>query len=361
MHWFWTVFFVTLSHFFFCQGKADIFHNLLLDVKCKRGFLGIHHQSMAHLPRNYANAIEISIINETAKNKAFQRAFGFPEFGTTFFFGSVGNNTLLGNYVALSGFAQFPLLKFREIEWNSKLGTGLAYTNKCYQNEPQNIPIGTYINAQICLGTQMNYRVKNTEFHLGFDITHFSNAASQLPNYGINVFYLTTGISQKIPTSRRLDSTFIPSKMKLKKWLIGGTLIGSWKEIWPIGGDKKSVLAGNFYARRYFNLKSGIEVSLDLIHKSAVYDYLPEIEKTPLDIFQCGIYGAYLIPLERFHFVFGMGVYIRDKYKPEDPVYHRIGMRYQFDNGLATNITLKTHFGRADYLEWGLGYTINNR
>ena len=54
-----------------------------------------------------------------------------------------------------------------------------------------------------------------------------------------------------------------------------------------------------------------------------------------------------------------MGAYIRDYYKPEDPVYHRIGMRYQFTNGLVANFTLKTHFGRADYLELGLGYTLN--
>jgi hypothetical protein len=34
-------------------------------------------------------------------------------------------------------------------------------------------------------------------------------------------------------------------------------------------------------------------------------------------------------------------------------------MRYQFTNGLVANFTLKTHFGRADYLELGLGYTLN--
>jgi hypothetical protein len=74
---------------------------------------------------------------------------------------------------------------------------------------------------------------------------------------------------------------------------------------------------------------------------------------------QIGAYAAYLVPLDRFHFVFGMGAYIRDKYSPEDPVYHRIGARYYLKNGIIFNLTLKSHFARADYLEYGIGYTFN--
>jgi hypothetical protein len=53
-----------------------------------------------------------------------------------------------------------------------------------------------------------------------------------------------------------------------------------------------------------------------------------------------------------------MGAYLKDKFKPEDPVYHKIGFRYQFNNGLNAHWVLKTHFGRADYLETGFGYSI---
>ena len=56
-----------------------------------------------------------------------------------------------------------------------------------------------------------------------------------------------------------------------------------------------------------------------------------------------------------------MGVYIKDKYQPEDYFYHRVGMRYYFKNGLNAQVVLKSHWARADYVEWGLGYTFKYR
>jgi hypothetical protein len=54
-----------------------------------------------------------------------------------------------------------------------------------------------------------------------------------------------------------------------------------------------------------------------------------------------------------------MGVYLKDNFHTDDTIYTRIGCRYQFKNGLTSSFNLKTHFGRADYLEFGLGYTFN--
>jgi hypothetical protein len=36
-----------------------------------------------------------------------------------------------------------------------------------------------------------------------------------------------------------------------------------------------------------------------------------------------------------------------------------VGMRYRFDNGLLLNLVLKSHWAKADYVEWGVGYTFN--
>ena len=333
-------------------------NDLAINARYKFGFLGIHHSSMSHLPKDYAQAVEITAMKNSTGIEEIDRAFGNPNTGITFFHGSVGNNEILGNYTGIYGFAEFPIVRFKNFEWNSKLGTGIAYTNKCFKNQSQNIPIGSYFNAQICIGSQFLLERKTTSFHIGLDITHFSNAATELPNYGINIFYLSGGFSKYL-TNNTLKKDTIKSKLKTDKWLCGGMLIGSWKETMPINGKKHSVFAANIHARRFFNYKSGIELSLDLIHKNSIYSYMPAIEKNFIDVVQIGFYGAYLIPLEKFHFIFGMGVYARDKFKPEDTLYHRIGMRYQWENGIIANLTLKTHFGRADYLEWGIGYTFN--
>lgn len=73
---------------------------------------------------------------------------------------------------------------------------------------------------------------------------------------------------------------------------------------------------------------------------------------------QLGLFAGYIMPFDKMHIIMGMGYYLRDKFKPEDPFYHRIGVRYVFDNGINLNLVLKSHYARADYIEYGVAYTF---
>jgi hypothetical protein len=59
--------------------------------------------------------------------------------------------------------------------------------------------------------------------------------------------------------------------------------------------------------------------------------------------------GNLSLPLE-------MGYYLKSMYTSDGPVYHRIGMRYYFKNNIFASLTLKSHWARADFFEYGLGY-----
>ena len=54
-----------------------------------------------------------------------------------------------------------------------------------------------------------------------------------------------------------------------------------------------------------------------------------------------------------------MGAYFKDKYQPESTFYHRIGMRYYFKGGWHANLVLRSNFAKADFVEYGIGYTFN--
>jgi len=355
----WTFCLVLFIFPFSIQGqKSDIG----IDLRYKIGFLTIHHASMAHLPRSLAQAVEFSYFKHTGGKQGYQKAYDYPTFGATLFHGSVGNTELLGRYTGIYGFSELPIIKYKSFETNLKLATGFAYSTKCFQNSPQNIAIGSYINGIICIGVKSLFRVKNQHLSLGIDMTHFSNAAVKLPNYGINIPYFSIGYGRNLPQKKLVDTMNLNQPVfNRNQWLITTMGIYGSKEYNDIGGQQHNVFGLNLSAKRFFNFKSGLEFALDVISKQAIHAYLPEIKKTQADIIQVGLYSAYLMPLSRFHFVFGMGVYVRDKYKPEDPVYHRIGCRYQFPCGLIGNFTLKTHYGRADYLELGLGYTFKTK
>ncbi len=331
-----------------------------IEVRQKVGFLAAHKGIMAHLPVELGKAVEITYYQHTKGIKKWHKAYNYPTIGATLFIGSVGNNEVLGRYVGAYGFVELPLIKYKNYEFNWKLGSGFGYTNKSYDpiENPKGMAIGSRIDAMICVGVKSIYRFKGNALTLGLDMTHFSNAAFQVPNFGINMPYVSVGYARRLSAEKPIIETR-DFDYPLKKWLYGVYGIFSMKQIMPIGGKSYPVYAGGFAVRRFFSHKAGIEVDLDIISKQAILGYETLVPKTQFRMIQLGIYAGYLVPLDHFHFIFGMGAYVRDYYKPEDPVYHRIGMRYQFSNGLIANFTLKTHFARADYMELGLGYTIN--
>jgi hypothetical protein len=248
-----------------------------------------------------------------------------------------------------------------------KLGLGLGYNGNPYHpvNNPLNVALATKINGLMCLSIKSSYSFRKNSFNVGLDITHFSNAAWKVPNFGINMPFVSVGYARSLSSVLYFDSyegdVMTPMSLPYERWLFSATAIFSAKQMMPIGGRRFPVYALNLSAKHFFGHKAGLELALDLISKQAILDYQPYIVKSQLDIIQVGAYAAYLVPLDRFHFVFGMGAYLRDKFSPEDPMYHRIGARYYLKNGLLLNLTLKTHWARADYLEYGIGYTFNYR
>jgi hypothetical protein len=240
------------------------------------------------------------------------------------------------------------------------MGSGLGYTSKVFNQEtnPKNDAMSTHLNAMICLGIKSEFIFRRNKLTIGIDMTHFSNGAIKVPNLGINLPYLSLGYARQI-TKREYDSTKLHNTVPFGRWLFGVTGIGSVKETYPTGRKKYPVYALSTFARWFSRPKVGLETAIDLISKQAILGYKTEVIKNQWDIFQVGMYLGYLLPLDRLHFALGMGVYLKDKYRPEDLFYHRIGLRYYFPNGMHSQIVLKSHWARADYVEWGIGYTFN--
>jgi hypothetical protein len=143
-----------------------------------------------------------------------------------------------------------------------------------------------------------------------------------------------------------------------KYWEFGGIAFASVKEVFPTEGPKYPVYGVNAVARRYFKRSVGAELTFDYIHKQAIMAHHPDVPKTQAEIVQLGVFAGYLLPFNHFHLVVGMGYYMKDKFQPEDFLYHRVGMRYVFENGINLNLVLKSHWARADYIEYGIGYTF---
>lgn len=331
-----------------------------IEYRQKLGFLAAHRGVMGHLAENHAWAGELTYFQQTKGQKQWHKECRYPIIGATLFGGSVGSDRILGTFWGAYSFIEFPFVKTQHFEFLGKLGSGLGYGTKVFdaENNPKNVAMSSHLNALICFGLKTHFIFDRNKITFGLDMTHFSNGASKVPNLGVNLPYLSLGYARTIRKTT-VDTLILPTIVPLKKWLFGMTLIGSFKETFPTGGKKYPVFGLNANLRWFSKPKVGFEAAFDVISKQAILNYKKEIDKTQWDILQMGVYIGYLLPLDQFHFAIGMGVYVKDKYQPEDFMYHRVGMRYNFQNGIHAQVILKSHWARADYVEYGIGYTIN--
>ena len=332
------------------------------EVREKVGFLAAHHAGMAHLAQNLAVATELSYVKKLSGEQSWHSYYRQPLVGGTFFIGSVGNNEVLGRFIGLYGFAEMPLIKYKNYRMDWKFGTGCGYTNRPYDPvlNPKNVAIGSRLNAMMCFALKQTFAFKQSAVTLAIDMTHFSNGAFKVPNLGINLPFVSIGFQHFLPekTNKIKPMEIIYS---YKHWQPSINGILSFKETMPIGGKKFPVYAGSVSLRNYFTPKAGFEVNVDVISKQALMNYEPMVAKSQMDILQLGISAAYLLPLNRFNFVYGLGVYIRDRYRAEGPLYIRLGCRYYVSKSMSAFFGLKTHYAKADYLEFGLSYHFNRQ
>lgn len=110
--------------------------------------------------------------------------------------------------------------------------------------------------------------------------------------------------------------------------------------------------------RRFFRPKTAMEVSVDVMYNSSIMNIHPDVPRRRDEIIQIGFFTGYVLPLDRFQFLLGMGIYARDKFVQDERFYHRLGIRYVLPKGLTFSVLLKSHWARADYVEYGIGYTF---
>jgi hypothetical protein len=171
-----------------------------LEYREKIGFLAAHRGVMGHLPQSQAYAGELTWYINTKGRKQWHESCNFPSYGLTAFYGSVGNNELLGRFSGLYGFIEFPFMTYSHIRFVSKLGSGLGYTPYVFnqQTNPKNTAMSTHLNALICIGLKTEFFIKRNKLTFGLDLTHFSNGAMKVPNLGINLPYLSFGFARLI-------------------------------------------------------------------------------------------------------------------------------------------------------------------
>lgn len=357
------------------QSRAQFEHklftsNLILETKVHYGFLYAQHLELqifnAHFP-----AFEFSIQQLTYGRQKWERNFNYPITGVSFFYSPLGNNSMLGSAFALMPFINFPLYKTKIFTLGFRFALGLGYLTKKYDRVTnyKDIAIGSHFNAAVNLMIEGRFRVNEyISITGGISLQHFSNGSLKTPNYGLNAPLVSLGLAVKpVRDNKDIGDRYIAPTEPFS------TTIRNSLELnfgFAIGyKNMTSQLGNNYFVYHFFEntffpvgRKSkwgfGLDLSYDASHKK-ILELADVTGVSTFSIMRPGINAAYELMIGKLGFIMNLGYYISGKETSNGPLYEKLCFQYNFTKNLFAHIMLKVHFGRADYIGWGIGYNFD--
>lgn len=340
----------------FCQDSSTPFS---LAARFHQGFFLANKPKAVLIRDSYASFGEISMDIQTDGKAYWQWANRYPRIGIAAFYGSPGSKQYLGNMAGIFPYASFTLAKSRFANIGFRLGTGIAWVQKPFdvQDNPRNLVIGTYLNSCISMLLDAEFSITHhISASAGFSFTHISNGLWKVPNLGLNMPALTLGVRYK-NTDPVYKKTASPVYERGPHWQVFASSAvkeGAWIE-------SPHYMLGILNAEVMFTQKNGHEIGGGLLftYDPSLTSQVPDEPILEFDNgqpkIQAGLYAAYEHNLGRISIPLQMGAYFYNKYSI-NRMFQVIGLRYAINKHWKALFQLKTHLGKADHIDWGIGY-----
>ena len=353
-------------------AQLDSTQRWSLSVSPHVGFVIPHHKSMAHLIQGHSAGCHIYAKRLVNGTKYWHEAYNLPEHGVDVTFTHTGNPQQLGQQYSVSYLLNLPLNGKQYVDdclrvsvpgfrhWIG-LGLGMGYATKSWDLESNHQAAVLGSQGNVAISLQYSARIlsfKLGEIRAGVRMSHFSNGAFQLPNLGTNnAGVFLSYVAGKNPSSYMK----VMAEPAIEKYIFSCGLVSGLKEIPPPTGRKYIAAVWSLLGERRLSYKSAVGVGVDVLFDSSVK---PLVEQRTDDVIrsseavQLGALFSYSLFFDRFSLKIQQGYYLVDKQRLNGSLYHRVGLRYSMGKHLYAQLTLKTHFAKADYGELGIGCVI---
>ncbi len=353
----------------FCIANSNLLGQSLTDklyftIQPEYATLVAHHEELKELSLyNFPN-LELNIYKQTTGKEEWEKRWNYPQGGVSIYYNGLSNRTVYGEAFSILPFQSFTFFRRPKHEQRFMIAAGLGYLTNPFDSlkNPRNIAIGSHLNFAAKFQYSFLYRFSpRIGISLGTSFGHFSNGATKYPNWGINVWSFSGGLHVKM-NSTPLELSTPPTKEFYKSW--APYIWGAW------GTKKNSETDPNLYQATSFgfgmlrNYKFGKEWMAGL---DVFWDYTDKIEfshhnefPNTFELFKLGLYGGHEWNMNRIAVAFQTGVYLYQysyfSERKTDAIYSRVALKYRVLENLQASVSIKSHFGRADYIEWGLMY-----
>ena len=344
--------------------------NMIVESKIYYGFIYAQHLEMeafnAHFP-----ALELSIQQITYGKHQWERDYNYPLIGVAAWYSGLGDSEYLGQALALMPSINFPLYKHKKFTAGFRLALGIGYLTKHFDRlkNYKNLAIGSHLNAAVNLMAETRYQVNYfLTLTAGASLQHFSNGSLKLPNYGLNIPQLSLGVSWRpFKVNPNIDDRFFaPTEpfeaiiYKTMEFNIGG--LAGYKNMQAVYGQNYTVF--HLFENTFFRIarKSKVGFGVDFSYDPSQITTLERngtVVDNKLKIIRPGINGAYQLVMSRVGLIVNLGYYLAGMEKSNGPFYEKFSFQYNFSRDFFATVMLKVHWGRADYIGWGLGYKFD--
>ena len=339
--------------------EKQFFNQASLVGRLHYGFLLAHREHVEHLV-GHTDGFEISLSRQSTGEKMWHQYYRYPHSGFTYVFLDFNNPEKLGNAHAGMVFINIPVERNEGFQLSFRMASGIGYLTKKYErveNYKNNV-IGSHLNAAIQLNLETRYKLsQHLYFNFNAGLTHFSNASFQTPNLGINNPSVNFGLTYQIDkTTPLIHSERLPYNKNIQVDVLYAAGI---KETYPTTGKQYVAHSLSSTMMKQVGYKIRLGVGLDMFYDlSLVHAQRTENRHftNNFEIVKSGIHFSNELMMGKLAVLFHMGMYLIDKYNLDGNIYHRLGYKYLINEHFFVNLTLKTHYGKADYAEWGVGW-----
>lgn len=320
-----------------------------------------------HLPHGAAQSVDLRFFKQTDGSRKWHSMYNNPQISLIIKGFDLANRSLLGHGIGAAICFSAPILQGERYKMYGELAAGPGYVSKPFdlQRNYKNIAIGSHGNVFIMLGQRFIYAL-TPQFHFSVaaSFNHFSNAAFALPNLGLNYPTISTGIAYtpNFLKNSKLDTTTTqhPSSDFLLESFWSITSAFGIKEAIRPHGAKYPAFSLSADRNAVISRKSSIAFGVDVFNNLALLAYRTH-ENEDVNTWtnsQLGAHIGYGLHIDALQIGIQMGAYVLDTYKRDGLLYHRVAMRYFMTEHIGMNLSLKTHFFKADYFEAGICFRI---
>ncbi|MFT4698039.1 MAG: hypothetical protein ACI9SJ_001173 [Flavobacteriaceae bacterium] len=365
---FFLLFTVLISFTLLSQEKTQKPYSIGVDYFY--GNIYEHNFDIGHLITGHPEGVMLSYNRKTYGLTEAEQRYGFPDWGFTFLYQNMKNPVLGDNY-SLYGHYTWYFLK-RNLQLT--VGTGIGYNTNPYDINTnfKNNAYGTSLMSTSLLkfGFVRENIWNGIGLNAGLSFIHYSNGNFKAPNTSTNTYSANIGLSylldhenfpDYIPLAEDNENTYnepISYNFVLRGGINQSDLIGQ---------DQRSFFVVSAFANKRISFKSSLQAGVDFFFSNFIKEYVkyrsvafPEDGLTgDEDYKRVGVFLGHELRFNKTAFLSQVGYYVYWPNEFENRVYNRMGLkRYFFDNNYFATVSVKSHWAKAEAIEFAVGIRI---